>query len=83
LSLWQFLRSLLDALNRHDQTPAPAAATTAPGRYDCAATAAPTTAAASQQPEERIKLVFLTSVNVDTEGYDVNDNPYVNYLRDT
>lgn len=27
-------------------------------------------------------IEFLTNINVDTEGYDVNDNPYVNYLRE-
>src|SRR5688572_13490135 len=32
--------------------------------------------------EEPVKLVYFTSVNVDTEGYDVNDNPYINYIRE-
>lgn len=32
--------------------------------------------------EERIKLVYFTNINVDTEGYDVNDNPYINYIRE-
>lgn len=33
--------------------------------------------------DKRVKLTFLCQINVDTEGYDVNDNPYINYLRDT
>lgn len=32
--------------------------------------------------EEPITINFLTNINVDTEGYDVNDNPYINYLRE-
>jgi putative aldouronate transport system substrate-binding protein len=40
---------------------------------------AQTTAAA---PVEPVKLTFLTNVNVDTEGYDVNDSPYVKYLEE-
>ena len=31
---------------------------------------------------EPIELTFLCQINVDTEGYDVNDNPYINYLRE-
>jgi putative aldouronate transport system substrate-binding protein len=31
----------------------------------------------------RPKIVILTSINVDTEGTDVNDNDYINYIRDT
>ena len=26
-------------------------------------------------------LTFLTNINVDTEGYDVNENPYIDYIR--
>lgn len=33
--------------------------------------------------EKPVKLTFLCQVNVDTEGYDVNDNPYIKYLRET
>ncbi|HML45670.1 MAG TPA: extracellular solute-binding protein [Clostridia bacterium] len=36
----------------------------------------------SAAAEEPIKLEYLTNVNVDTEGYDVNDNPYINYIRE-
>lgn len=32
--------------------------------------------------DEPVKLVYFTSVNVDTEGHDVNDNPYINYIRE-
>ena len=32
--------------------------------------------------QERVDLTFLCQINVDTEGYDVNDNPYINYLRE-
>lgn len=31
---------------------------------------------------EREKITILTNINVDTEGTDVNDNDYINYLRD-
>lgn len=31
---------------------------------------------------ERPKVVILTSINVDTEGTDVNDNDYINYIRE-
>ena len=30
----------------------------------------------------KVKLVFLTCINVDTEGQDVNDNPYVKYIEE-
>lgn len=30
-----------------------------------------------------VRLVYLSNVNVDTEGYDINESPYVQYLRDT
>ncbi len=30
----------------------------------------------------KTKLTFLTNVNVDTEGTDVNDNAYINYIRE-
>jgi putative aldouronate transport system substrate-binding protein len=30
----------------------------------------------------RVKLVFLTNINVDTEGKDVNDNPYLKYIEE-
>ena len=33
--------------------------------------------------DARPKVVILTSINVDTEGTDVNDNDYINYIRDT
>jgi ABC-type glycerol-3-phosphate transport system substrate-binding protein len=29
-----------------------------------------------------VKLTFLTNVNVDTEGYDINDHPYVKFLEE-
>ncbi|MFR8088818.1 MAG: hypothetical protein ACLU6B_10005 [Lachnospirales bacterium] len=32
--------------------------------------------------DEPIALTFLCQINVDTEGYDVNDNPYINYVRE-
>jgi putative aldouronate transport system substrate-binding protein len=32
--------------------------------------------------EKPVELTFLCQINVDTEGYDVNDNPYINYLRE-
>lgn len=32
--------------------------------------------------EERPKIMFLSNINVDTEGYDVNDNPYVRYIEE-
>lgn len=31
--------------------------------------------------EEPVELTFLTNVNVDTEGYDAGDNPYVEYIE--
>lgn len=31
---------------------------------------------------DRPKVVILTNINVDTEGTDVNDNDYINYVRD-
>ncbi|RZS94248.1 extracellular solute-binding protein [Cuneatibacter caecimuris] len=39
-------------------------------------------AGGTQNSEERIPLTFLTNVNVDTEGYDINDSPYVKFLED-
>ncbi len=39
--------------------------------------------ASSPKSDSPIDLVFLCQINVDTEGYDVNDNPYINYLRET
>ena len=37
----------------------------------------------SVNAEEAIPTVtFLTNINVDTEGYDANDNPYIDYLRE-
>ncbi|MBS6646693.1 MAG: extracellular solute-binding protein [Clostridiaceae bacterium] len=49
-----------------------------------ASAAEPQTAAPGQdaQTEERIPLTFLTNVNVDTEGYDINDSPYIKFLED-
>lgn len=38
--------------------------------------------AAAPKDEGPIKLTFLTNVNVDTEGYDVNESPYLKYLED-
>lgn len=35
-----------------------------------------------KETEERIPLTFLTNVNVDTEGYDINDSPYIKFLED-
>ena len=32
--------------------------------------------------DKPIALSFLCQINVDTEGYDVNDNPYINYIRE-
>ena len=32
--------------------------------------------------EARPKVVILTSINVDTEGTDINDNDYINYIRE-
>lgn len=32
--------------------------------------------------DEMLELTFLCQINVDTEGYDVNDNPYINYIRE-
>ena len=37
-------------------------------------------AGGTQNSEERIPLTFLTNVNVDTEGFDINDCPYVKFL---
>jgi putative aldouronate transport system substrate-binding protein len=31
--------------------------------------------------EEKVKLEFLFSTNVDTEGFDINDNPYLSYIE--
>lgn len=31
---------------------------------------------------ENVPLTFLCQINVDTEGYDVNDNPYINYIKE-
>ncbi len=36
----------------------------------------------SGQKSDPIKLTFMCQVNVDTEGYDVNDNPYIKYIRE-
>jgi len=48
--------------------------------------AAATGFASGQKPGEtagaKVKLVFLTNINVDTEGYDVNDNPYLKYIEE-
>ncbi|NLH44978.1 MAG: extracellular solute-binding protein, partial [Acholeplasmataceae bacterium] len=30
----------------------------------------------------RETITILTSINVDTEGTDINDNDYINYIRD-
>lgn len=38
---------------------------------------------AEEVPEDTpLALTFLCQINVDTEGYDVNDNPYINYIRE-
>jgi putative aldouronate transport system substrate-binding protein len=37
--------------------------------------------AGSSGSQGPVKLNFLTNVNVDTEGYDVNDSPYVKFLE--
>jgi len=42
-----------------------------------------TVTAATAEEEDRPRIVILTSINVDTEGTDVNDNDYINYIRDT
>lgn len=34
------------------------------------------------KPVEKVKLTFLSNINVDTEGYDVNDNPYIKYVEE-
>jgi putative aldouronate transport system substrate-binding protein len=31
---------------------------------------------------EKVKLTFLANINVDTEGYDVNTNPYIQYIEE-
>jgi putative aldouronate transport system substrate-binding protein len=36
----------------------------------------------SSEREEKVKLVFFSNINVDTEGYDVNDNPYIKYVEE-
>ena len=46
-----------------------------------AALLAMTFAVSYAEDSEPIKLTFLTNVNVDTEGYDANDNPYVEYIE--
>lgn len=37
---------------------------------------------AGSSPTEKIKLTFLSNINIDTEGYDVNDNPYIKYVEE-
>lgn len=51
---------------------------------DANKTAPANTAAQAEQPkkQEKIKLVYLTNVNVDTEGYSVNDNPYKKFIEE-
>lgn len=34
------------------------------------------------EEKENVKLVFFSNINVDTEGYDVNDNPYIKYVEE-
>lgn len=59
------------------------AATTAPAQTTAGATTAAPAATDNQSAgAEPVDLVFLCQINVDTEGYDVNDNPYINYLRE-
>lgn len=41
-----------------------------------------TEANGGEKPAERVKLTFLSNINVDTEGYDVNDNPYIKYVEE-
>jgi len=38
-------------------------------------------AAAAGSAAGPVNLQFLTNVNVDTEGYDINDHPYVKFLE--
>ncbi|MGI5900432.1 MAG: hypothetical protein ACOX8S_11040 [Christensenellales bacterium] len=80
-----FLAALMIASLAACAPTTPAPATSAPSQTVApAATAAPAPAE-TQAPaaEEPVKLTFLCQINVDTEGFDVNDNPYINYLRET
>jgi len=41
-----------------------------------------TTGTTASEVKDKVTLTFLCQVNVDTEGYNVNDNPYINYIRE-
>ena len=41
----------------------------------------PKASGTASAPAEKVKLTFLCQVNVDTEGKDINDNEYIDFIR--
>lgn len=48
----------------------------------CQSGGEPNSAEKDAKSGPRTKLTFLSNINVDTEGYDVNDNPYIKYVEE-